>query len=584
MIVAPETEIYLLKTPLQIDELQQMDFASTTAQANYFQSCPSLPLMNATYQRENDTMYVNFNIEAIRSYNYVMYKNKQYSNKWFYAFIAGMQYESNTCTAIQIKTDVFQTYMFEYQLKDSYILRETVDDDTYGKHLIGESFDLGDYILKSTDVESFVSNTQNYNNKSALIVIQCSERLGVVYNNAQYQTEYEDMYIIGGLPQGCWYYMFYNTAEQLDAIRQFKRHLDSIGKGNAILNMFLVPQQVVDTKYGILRLYDREGNLSDNYISCYIADGNTYLPKTMLTKTVARPTNFGTGNNTFTPRNNKTLTYPYTYLLVINGGGGALDFHYEDFKSDPVFKVIGTLSANTPYYLQPNNSKKSANSEYGLSTETLQGTPLPTMSWDSDYYLNYMAQNGHLNGIALNETIDKTWTGMLDRFASSLVGFGMNNYDPNIYDALPEAGYQASYGLFSSITNIVYQGARMEEQNKVANSIPNTVKGNMGAGDLSFAMAVSNAGYKFMKFEVRVEIAKKVDKYFDMFGYRVNEIKTPNTKTRRYWNYLETEKVNLEGDIPQEALQELKAIYNAGITIWHDPAHFLDYSLTNSIL
>ena len=78
MIIAPETEIYLLKSPLQVDESQQLDFANTTAQVNYFQSLPKLALMNTTYQRENQTIAVNFNIEAIRSYNYVMYKNKQY--------------------------------------------------------------------------------------------------------------------------------------------------------------------------------------------------------------------------------------------------------------------------------------------------------------------------------------------------------------------------------------------------------------------------------------------------------------------------------------------------------------------------
>lgn len=584
MIVAPETEIYLLKTPLQVDELQQLDFANATAQTNYFQSCPSLALMNTTYQRENDRMYVNFNIEAIRSYNYVMYKNKQYSNKWFYAFITGMQYESNTCTGVQIKTDVFQTYMFEYELKESYILRETVDDDTYGKHLIGESFDLGDYILKSIDYESFVTNSQNYTNKSACIVIQCSERLGVVYNNQQYETEYDDMYIIGGLPQGCWYYMYYNTSEQLNAVRELKKYLDSIGKGNAIINIFLVPQQVIDTKYGILRLYDREGNLSNNFVSCYVASGNTYLPKYIMDKTIERPTTFGKGSNTFTPRNNKTLTYPYCYLLTTNNAGGAIDFHYEDFNGNPRFRAIGTLSVNASFALLPSNSKKSANPEYGFTTETLQGSPLPTLSWDSDYYLNWVAQNKGMNDLAQGEAFERMFFGAIDNFASSLAGFGIGNFDPNIYDAIPLAGYNATQGLMSGIINNVYTGKRIEEQNKVANSVPNTVKGNLGAGDLTYSLASTDIGFKFMKFEVRVEIARKVDRYFDMYGYRVNEIKVPNTKTRRYWNYLETQNVNLTGDIPQEALSELKAIYNAGITIWHDPSNFLNYDLVNSIL
>ena len=34
----------------------------------------------------------------------------------------------------------------------------------------------------------------------------------------------------------------------------------------------------------------------------------------------------------------------------------------------------------------------------------------------------------------------------------------------------------------------------------------------------------------------------------------------------------------------QEAISELKSMFNAGLTIWHDPSKFLNYDLTNSIL
>ena len=57
MIIAPETEIYLLKAPLEADEMHQLDFVNAEAQVNYFQSLPKLALMNATYQRENGVMY-----------------------------------------------------------------------------------------------------------------------------------------------------------------------------------------------------------------------------------------------------------------------------------------------------------------------------------------------------------------------------------------------------------------------------------------------------------------------------------------------------------------------------------------------
>ena len=578
MIIAPETEIYLLKAPLEVDELHQLDFANETAQVNYFQSLPKLALMRATYQRENGTMWVNFNIEQIRNYNYVMYKNKQYSNKWFYAFIIGMEYENNTTTGVKIKTDVFQTYLFEYQWKRSYIKRETVADDTFGKHLIPEEIDTGEYILNSTDSEFLISNTSNYQNKSALIVVQCSQSLGKCYTDELYTTEIEDMYVIGGLPQGCWYYMFYNTSVQVDALRQLKRHLDAIGKGASIMNIFIAPAQSVDTQYCVLRLYDKEGNISSNYCSCYVASGNTYLPKTLFTKTLTRPTSFGN----FTPKNNKTLTGQFNYFLVSNNAGNAMPFKYEDFNGNPNFSCIGTLSVMNSFCLLPNNSKKSQHSEYGINTEMLQGTPLPCLSWNNDYYLNWLAQN---NGLMQQEI--RQWgrdmafgvgTTALNSFASSLnSGGGSMNY------AVPQMAMQTAQTELAYL----YQGLNLidniTENIKAQKVVPDSVSGNLGAGDLAFSI-FGSVGYKFYNYQVRPEIAQKVDRYFDMFGYRVNEIKTPNTKTRRYWNFIQTTGANIVGDIPQEATGELKALFNSGLTIWHDPAHFLDYTMTNSIL
>ena len=39
-VIAPQTDVYLLKVPLEIDEVNQLTFANTTAQFNYFNSLP----------------------------------------------------------------------------------------------------------------------------------------------------------------------------------------------------------------------------------------------------------------------------------------------------------------------------------------------------------------------------------------------------------------------------------------------------------------------------------------------------------------------------------------------------------------
>ena len=119
MVVIPNTDIYLLKCPLQIDNKNQLTFTNATAQHDYFSSLTKLELEDATYQRKDGVLRFNGNMEDLIQYNYCMYKNNNYSNKWFYAFIIGMEYKNDNCTYIYLETDVFQTWQFDLVYKQS---------------------------------------------------------------------------------------------------------------------------------------------------------------------------------------------------------------------------------------------------------------------------------------------------------------------------------------------------------------------------------------------------------------------------------------------------------------------------------
>ena len=66
-----------------------------------------------------------------------------------------------------------------------------------------------------------------------------------------------------------------------------------------------------------------------------------------------------------------------------------------------------------------------------------------------------------------------------------------------------------------------------------------------------------------------------------MYGYKVNSLKVPNITGRTNWNYVKTINANILGDIPQEDIQELKTMFDSGVTFWHNPSTFLDYSQSN---
>ena len=83
---------------------------------------------------------------------------------------------------------------------------------------------------------------------------------------------------------------------------------------------------------------------------------------------------------------------------------------------------------------------------------------------------------------------------------------------------------------------------------------------------------------------IRPEMARIVDNYFSMFGYKVNRVKTPNVNGRYNWNYVKTVGCYIEADIPQDDLQQIKNMFDAGNTIWHHPNTFMDYSQNNPIV
>ena len=83
---------------------------------------------------------------------------------------------------------------------------------------------------------------------------------------------------------------------------------------------------------------------------------------------------------------------------------------------------------------------------------------------------------------------------------------------------------------------------------------------------------------------VSASMARKIDRTFSAIGYATNEIKIPNITGRRNWNYVRTKAAAILGDIPQKDLQTIKDMFDNGVTFWHNPATFLDYSQNNDII
>lgn len=85
----------------------------------------------------------------------------------------------------------------------------------------------------------------------------------------------------------------------------------------------------------------------------------------------------------------------------------------------------------------------------------------------------------------------------------------------------------------------------------------------------------------FYQMCIKEEYAKIIDNFFSMFGYKINEVKIPNITGRPNWNFVKTIDCNITGNFPQNDIQTLKNMFNNGVTFWHNPNTFLDYSQNN---
>lgn len=124
MAITPQTVLRLVKVPLEIDNKNQLTFENEQKQREYFLSLPYKEITEISYQRKDNVIMFPEHIDSLLEYNYVMYLNENYTNKWFYAFITNMEYVTDYNTKISILTDVFQTWQFKFNFKESFIERE----------------------------------------------------------------------------------------------------------------------------------------------------------------------------------------------------------------------------------------------------------------------------------------------------------------------------------------------------------------------------------------------------------------------------------------------------------------------------
>lgn len=507
MSFVPQSNVKILHTPLDVNGQNQIRFSSAAAQSAYFSGLAVKSYDSFTYQRKDDIIYVSDHIDALWSGNYVMYQNSNFNSKWFYAYITKMEYIDDHCTAISIKTDVFQTWFLSCTLKDSFIVREMEKGEGQsgyqpGTNLVDEGLETGEYIMNA----GFVTTELNDLSILALSSETTDTGRGTYY-------EYN------GIPCGLYMSLFADPAD----LSTWITAMTAAKKAESIVSIFLVPTAMLngggtpDTNHGF--------------------DG-THV---QITKSIGyKPTTL----DNYTPRNKKLLTFPYSFLYVSNRSGQAAILRYEFFAENAMnVKMDGGPMPACEVKLSPALYK-------GMSVnydESISLNGYPCIAWISDVFQTWLAQNAY--NIPINIA-----TGAVSAVTAGITG--------------------SAVGVVGGALAVGNELAAI----KTHELIPDQAKGST-AGSANIGMGIQN--FLIMQKSITAQYAARIDQFFDMFGYKQNKVKIPDITSRAHWNYIKTIDCNIAGNIPGPDMEELKSLFNTGMTVWGAGSEIGNYTLNN---
>lgn len=331
-----------------------------------------------------------------------------------------------------------------------------------------------------------------------------------------------------------------------------------------IISCFSVP------KLAVQDFMTSENRLAPNDYIYVLQGGKTYTSNPVMKTLVSTPNSL----DGYTPRNQKLRTYPYMYLGFNPNNGSSKIYRYEDFANGtPQFKLISEVNPNPTICFIPQNYRGQSGDSLS-DIATMNG--YPTLSSRNDYYNSWLAQNSEIISLQMqqeqyNYEIGQYQTGlnMLGSMGSTLAG-NVGGVGDFIGGIMSLAQNDVNHDFY-----IKQQMAQIEKQSLLPD------KANLSSSNatlIGYNLLDKNI---FTRYTIKSQFAERIDKYFDMFGYLTNKVKVPNTNNRPNWNYIKTIGINLLGDIPQEDLAIIKSYFDNGITLWHNPQTFLDYSQNN---
>lgn len=531
-------------------------FSDRDAQTSYFDTSKH------RIQRLSDVSYVRKGRQTIRftpnnwtqvmQCNYLRFKNTSFENQWFYAFVISCEYINNNTAEITFMIDVMQTWFFgrnsQIGIKPSFVIRQHDANDGIGNNIEPEPVELNEYV-SSGQLAHVAFN-------------QIGFVVAIVDTNQQTSGG-----LSGGVYSGATLFYYENTNNINNKINEYLQHPDSV------LAVYTIPKL-------------------DN-----VADGTniTNMQGMRVDVTVTGVT-AGEALDGYVPHNNKCYTYPYNFLRIFTFEGNYADFRYEFFEggSAPFYAVCSIVQPVKSVVMARNYKQSGHGNGQPYATEGVSITSYPVCSWNSDTYAAWVAQNSvpmnnltkaqedkiavKTNATRANESLTGIGgiASMLGAIADWKLGSGIS---AGVNALLSMIGQENMMRAGNKVSNIDFNTS-MQNAKYSASVQADTIHGSIGSGNSTLAMG--KPGFYAVRMYQPARVMRKVDSYFDMYGYAVNRLTTPNLHARPHWSYCRVSDIQLTNQLmPADALGQIKGIFENGIRFWNSMDEVGNFNLDN---
>lgn len=619
-----------------------IDFKNPSEQLAYWGNLVKFSISNFSYiRRTQQFLKVHKPLKDLDNVNY-MYFRAEEDSKLYYCFITSKEYVDDSTSYIYFETDVLQSYMFDWELKTSYVLQEHVDrwdvnhdpifsrtDESlaYGSEYVTESAyrvsNTGylEWYLAILKPDFAINSASETSGSNITRISKIANPYRFLLLPATKTNEDIDINLVSG-----------TNKTPVKSVGEFQRYIAGSDLGDFVIQILKLPYLPFEygekvtytelteksTQIDILfttNLLNGKGKLSLGTISVgNLDDHNTFITIDKID-----------GN------------------FVINESGDGLDFVNEFFINTLAEMDVTTGIENAlpsaeqwaevkakPYNVERDRRFESKLLCYPYRYNVLSDWKNQPIIFKNEYIAGDKIRIKFIQGITTNATArywldnyrkdpegryhsltqnfqedvpiitDMYYTYMLqnrnqlqaDR-TNAITGIFAGALGGTVSGAIAgaSAGGPAGGiigGLTSGVGTLFNGGINYSQmirsQNAKQQDLSNLPDNITSSNDSAFNTLDRNTYLSVYRKKICCEFEEMIADVFNTSGYTVNRMKVPNLRSRLRFNYIKTLGANIVGSFNQDDLAKIKAIFNNGVTFWHyNNVNFkpFDYSLEN---